>query len=560
MRKTWIVKDSNPDMRDSLSSSLNISKVTAQLLINRGIETHEAASDFLKCSLSSCHDPFLFKDMDKAVSRIKTAMADGERILIYGDYDVDGMTGVALLYSALNNVGAHVSTYIPNRLEEGYGLNMPAIKLAHRDGITLIITVDCGITSFKEVEYAGSLDIDVIVTDHHEVLESRVPSAYAVINPLQSGCRYPFKHLAGVGLAYKLAKALYEDTPFFAEDFLDLVGLGTVADIAPIVGENRVLTKHGLTELNTRGRVGLKALMDVAGLDGKDISSGHIGFMLGPRINAMGRTGSPQKALELLLSKDPVEAAKLAKMLDVENRNRQKIEARILEEALAKVEREVNFKQHRVIVLASENWHPGVIGIVASRIADRFYRPAILISLDGKLGKGSGRSIEHFHLFEYLLRCKDSLTAFGGHESACGVTIEKDKIDEFRDRINEEAAKDAVETIFKPKLDIDMDIPLNMLNEDVIREIETLAPFGHDNPRPVLSSCNLTMKDGPRQIGKSGFKIWVTDNHITCEAVSFSKGNLDLPNSGSNLNLAYIPSINDWQGVQSIQLELKDIQ
>ncbi len=560
MRKIWKVKDSDPATRDNLASSLNISKVTAQLLLNRGVGTSEEAADFLKCSLSSCHDPFLFKDMDKAVSRIKNAMADGERMLVYGDYDVDGMTGVALLYSALNNVGAHVSTYIPNRLEEGYGLNMKAIKNAHKDGISLIITVDCGITSFQEVEYACSLGIDVIVTDHHEVLESRVPPAVAVINPLQPDCKYPFKHLAGVGLAYKLAKALYEDTPFFAEDFLDLVGLGTVADIAPIVGENRILTKHGLTELNTRGRVGLKALMDVAGLEGKDISSTHIGFMLGPRINAMGRTGSPQKALELLLSKDPLEAAKLAKMLDAENKNRQKIEARILEEALSKVEREVNFKHHRVIVLASENWHPGVIGIVASRIADRFYRPAILISLDGKLGKGSGRSIENFHLFEYLLRCKDILTGFGGHESACGVTIEKDRIDEFRDKINEEAAKDAVETIFNPKLDIDMDIELNMLSQDVIREIESLAPFGADNPRPVLSSRNLIMKDGPRQIGKSGFKIWVTDNKITCEAVSFSKGNLDVPNAGSNLNLAYIPSINDWQGVQSIQLELKDIQ
>jgi single-stranded-DNA-specific exonuclease len=470
------------------------------------------------------------------------------------------MTSVALVYSALKSLGASVRTYIPNRVEEGYGLNLAAIKRAHADGVSLIVTVDCGITSFKEIDHAGSFGIDVIVTDHHEVLESRVPNAYAVINPLRPGCVYPFKHLAGVGLAYKLVKALYDGTSSFAEDYLDLVSLGTVADIAPLLGENRILTKHGLDELNRRGRVGLKALMEVAGLKDKDISSGHIGFALGPRINAMGRVGSPQKALDLLLHEDMDEALKLAKVLDTENRNRQKIEARILEEALSKVEREVNFKQHRVIVLASENWHPGVIGIVASRIADRFYRPAILVSLDGKLGKGSGRSIDGFHLFDYLLRCKDCLVGFGGHEAACGVTIEKDMISRFRDMINNEAAGETEESVFSPKLDIEMDIPLRELSEPVITEIEALSPFGTDNPRPVLSSRNLKVKDGPRRIGKNGFKVWVTDGRTTCEAVSFGRNNIDSPGAGSAVDLAYIPSVNDWQGVKSIQLELVDVR
>lgn len=560
MRKTWIIKDSSLDVQKRLSSALNISAVTAQLLANRGIDSPRPAEEFLKCSLSSCHDPFLLKDMDKAVGRIKKAIADRQSVLVYGDYDVDGMTGVSLLYSALKNLGANVSSYIPNRLEEGYGLNIGAIKKAHKEGMSLIITVDCGITSFKEVEYAKALGIDIIITDHHEIVESRIPEAYAVINPLQESCPYPFKHLAGVGLAYKLTKAIYEDTPFFAEDFLDLVSLGTVADIAPLVGENRILAKHGLDELNRRNRIGLKALMDVSGLNGKDISSGHIGFILGPRINAMGRVGSPQKAIELILSDDESAALRLAKVLDTENRNRQKIEGRILEEALSKVEREINFKYHRVIVLASEGWHPGVIGIVASRIADAFYRPAILISLDGKLGKGSGRSIENFHLFEYLLRCKDSLVGFGGHESACGITIEKEKIDEFREKINKEASGEADERVFSPKLEIDMDIPLNDLSEEVIGEIESLSPFGPDNPRPILASRKLTVREGPRQIGKSGFKMWVTDGKITCEAVSFGRNKLDMPKAGSEVDLAYIPSINDWQGVRSIQLELKDIQ
>lgn len=560
MRKIWRIKDSNPAAQDNLSNALNISKLTAQLLLNRGIGDVASASDFLSSSLSSCHDPFLMKDMAKAVERIKKAISKKEKILVYGDYDVDGITGVVVLYSALKNLKADVATYIPNRLEEGYGLNSSAIKKAHKIGVGLIITVDCGITSFKEVDYANSLNIDVVVTDHHEILESRVPLAYAVINPLQPGCPYPFKHLAGVGIAYKLVKALYDETDLFAEDFLDLVSLGTVADIAPLVGENRTLTRHGLNEINRRSRIGLNALIDVSGLMGKDISSGHIGFMLGPRINAMGRVGSPQKALDLLLSGDEEAAKALAKMLDTENRARQKIEAKILDEALSKVEREVNFKRHRVIVLASDNWHPGVIGIVASRIADRFYRPAILISLYGKYGKGSGRSIESFHLFDYLLKCKDLLAGFGGHESACGITIDKDNIDLFRDKINEEASLEKDESIFNPKLNIDMDVPLNMLNEDVINEIENLSPFGPENPRPVLVSRKLRVKDGPRQIGKSGFKMWVTDNRITCEAVSFSKGNLEVPKTSQEVDLAYIPSINNWQGLQSIQLELRDIK
>ena len=560
MRKIWRIRSSDPTLQNSIASELKVSNVTAQLMANRGITDSKSASDFMNCSLASCHDPFLLKDMEKAVHRIRQAIKAKEKILIYGDYDVDGMTSVAMVYSALRGLGADVSYYIPNRLEEGYGLNTGAIKRAHRDGISLIITVDCGITSFKEIEHARTAHIDVIVTDHHEILEGRIPQAYAVINPLQQDCPYPFKHLAGVGIAYKLVKALYDGTSFMAEDFLDLVSLGTVADIAPLLGENRILTKHGLGELNRRERVGLNALMEVSGLSGKDISSGHIGFVLGPRINAMGRVGSPQKALDLLLSADGDEALKLAKVLDTENRSRQKIEARICEEAMAKVEREVNFKHHRVIVLASENWHPGVIGIVASRISDRFYRPAIMISLDGKLGKGSGRSIEHFHLFEYLLRCREHLIGFGGHEAACGITIEKDNIDAFSEKINEEAAKDVEESVFSPKIDIEMDIPLNSLSEDVINEIESLSPFGTENPRPVLSSRNLTIKDGPRQIGKNGFKIWVTDGQITCEAVTFGRDGLDAPKTGSNVDLAYTPSINDWQGVRSIQLELCDIK
>lgn len=560
MRKIWKIKDQNPAAQKEFSSELNISKITAQILSNRGIDSLKEAGDFLSCSLSSCHDPMLFKDMQKAVIRIREAIKRKQKILVYGDYDVDGITSVTLLYSALKNLGGVVETYIPNRLEEGYGLNTAAIKKAHKDDVSLIITVDCGIGSFKEIELAKASRIDVIVTDHHEIVDSRLPAAYAIINPLQELCSYPFKHLAGVGIAYKLVKALYEGTSFFAEDFLDLVSLGTIADIVPLIGENRILAKHGLLEMNKRCRAGLRALTEVSGLNGKDISTGHIGFMLGPRINAMGRIGSPQKALELLLTNDVEQASKLAKVLDTENRNRQKIEARILEEALSKVEREVNFKHHKIIVLGSENWHPGVIGIVASKIADRFYRPTILVSFDGKIGKGSGRSIEKFNLFNVLFACRDLLAGFGGHESACGITIEKNMFDEFKERINSEAGRHVAEDQFSQQLEIDMDIPLNMLTEQVINEIESLAPFGEENPRPIFSSRNLIVKDGPRQIGRNGFKMLVTDNSVTCEAVNFGRVSVEAPRRGSGVDLAYVPSINDWQGFQSIQLELKDIK
>lgn len=561
MRKIWRLKPEEPDIQRELKGSLNISGITARLLSNRGIRTPEEAKAFLSSSLSSCHDPFQLKGMDKAVHRIKQAVRENEKILVYGDYDADGVTSAALVYTALKRLGANVHTYIPNRLEEGYGLNIAAIKRAAANGSSLLVTVDCGTSSFKEVEFAKASGIDIIVTDHHELLNGMLPDAYSVVNPLQEGCPYPFKHLAGVGVAYKLAKAIFEGTPHFAEDFLDLVSLGTVADVAPLIGENRILTKHGLNELSKRGRPGLKALMEVARLNFKDISSGHIGYILGPRINAMGRVGSADKALELILSEVYEDSFALAETIDKENRNRQKIESGILEEAMAKVEREINFKEHRVIVMAGHGWHPGVIGIVASKIADRFYRPTILISLDGKYAKGSGRSIDNFNLFDYLLRCKDTLLSFGGHEAACGITIDKDRVDDFRAEINELAFEIKDDSVFSPKLDIDMEIPLGELDECSINEMETLAPFGTENPKPVLASRGVVVKDGPRKIGKSGFKVWVTDNKVTCEAVSFGRRNdIDMPKPGSSIDIAYSPSINEYQGLRSIQLEIKDIR
>ncbi|MFH1995705.1 MAG: single-stranded-DNA-specific exonuclease RecJ [Candidatus Omnitrophota bacterium] len=558
--KRWKIKEQDHRLQKSLSEALNISRITAQVLINRGIITVEQAKKYLSCSLDSCHDPYLLKDMRKAVKRIQRAVSKGEKILVYGDYDVDGITASALLVSALRMLGSRVESYIPNRLEEGYGLNLQAISAAQKRNVSLIITVDCGITSYREIEYANELKIDVVVTDHHRILNKKMPPACAVINPHQDDCEYPFKHLAGVSLAYKLAIALLDGGNMSAEEFLDLVSLGTVADIASQTGENRVLTKHGLSMLSRSKRAGINALKSASGLQGKDISSGHVGFILGPRINAMGRIGSPELALELLLTESECIANDLAKTLNTENKNRQKIEGKLLQEALAKAESEVDLDAHKVIVLANEGWHQGVIGIVASRFVERYHRPAILISITGNVGKGSGRSVEGFHLFDALLECKDSLLGFGGHEAACGVTIEKHMVDEFREKINEVARVSMSDGDLIPTLDVDIDIPLGDLEEKVIYELESMAPFGPDNPPPVLSSRKLIVKDDPRPIGKKGFKFFVTDKKTTCEAITFGREGHEMPKYGQTIDLAYIPSINTWRGLPSIQLEIKDIQ
>ncbi|UCD55274.1 MAG: single-stranded-DNA-specific exonuclease RecJ [Candidatus Omnitrophota bacterium] len=560
MNRVWRIKASHPELRQTLARSLGISSITAQLLINRGINDEMQAHHFLYGDLRSCHDPFLLKDIDKSIARIKRAIREKENILVYGDYDVDGITGVALLNIVLTRLKANVTTYIPNRLEEGYGLNAGAVNLAHRKKISLIITVDCGISGHKEINLANKLGIDVIVTDHHEIKDKSLPKAYSIINPLQEACRYPFKHLSGVGLAYKLAQALLEGTRSCVEEHLDLVALGTVSDLSIQKGENRILTKWGLKKLNDTGKKGINALIEVSGLKGKDISSRHIGYILGPRINAMGRIGSPDVALKLLLTDDRNEASRLAGILNNENKNRRKIEARVLDEAMEKVKREINFKDSRVIVLSSPSWHAGVIGIVANRIIEKFYRPTIMIAIQGKIGKGSGRSIDNFHLFNAVNSCKSLLIDFGGHEGACGLSIEAKNIKKFTNDINKFARDEILDEDLYPRLHIDIEVELSELSEKLIEELELLSPFGPENPRPIFSSRGVELKNEPRRIAKSGFKMWVTDDNIVCEAISFRAEGMSMPYKGSKVNLVYSPSINMWQGLPSLQLDLKDMK
>ncbi|MDD5439725.1 MAG: single-stranded-DNA-specific exonuclease RecJ [Candidatus Omnitrophica bacterium] len=565
MQKIWHVRPFDREIVSTLARELNISPVLGRILANRKITTVDEARQFLFGDVSTAYDPFLLKGMDMAVARIGRALEAKERIMAYGDYDVDGITSVALLKIIMDELGGDCITYIPNRLDEGYGLNVEAIKFAHSKGVKLIITADCGIDAYEEVVCANSLGIDVIITDHHAVKKELIPPALSVINPHQHDCAYPFKHLAGVGVVYKLSQALMKRRFYPLEQHLDLVALGTVSDIVPQHSENRIFTKRGIEEIRKSQKPGIQSLLAVSGLKDRALSTSHIGFALGPRINAMGRIGSPEIALDLLLTDNKLEADRIAGILNRENTGRQKIEADILEAALAKVEREVNFKDHRVIVLSDEGWHAGVIGIVASRIQERYYRPTIMITVQNGVGKGSGRSIDKFNLFNALQASRDSLIDFGGHEAACGLSIDMKNIDVFREKINDYARQVMRDTDFVPSLDVDIEMPLAAINQQLIDELDILEPFGPGNPRPVFSTPNITLQDEPRYVGKNGVKVWIRNRgslrtQPVCEAISFKRNAMTIPNRGDTVDLAYTLGLNTWQGITSIQLELKDLR
>ena len=562
MEKIWQIRTINSQIKKSLSQQTSLDPLIIQLLINRGLNNKEKIDTFLNCELSALSDPFLLKDMDKAVNRIQEAIAKGEKIMVYGDYDVDGLTAMALLILTLKELGAKPVHYIPHRLEEGYGLNHSAVHKSDKEGVKLLITVDCGVNSKSEVAALSNLGIDTVITDHHQPQEEFLPESLALINPLQKDCSYPYKSLSGVAIAYKLALALLgQRRKYFLDNHLDLVALGTIADVAPMTGENRILTKYGLARLKKTKKPGLRALIEIAGLRGKNITCGYVGYILAPRINATGRMGSAEKSLKLLLTLDEKEAFALAQQLNQENKNRQQTQSRILKQASIKIEDEVNFKEERAIVLWDKSWHGGVLGVVASRLVEQFYRPVILITLNGKLAKGSARSIDNFHIFNALSKCQKYLSGFGGHERAAGITLRENNLFKFKECFQEITKKTLKAADLIPSLDIDTEIPLNTLSFNLIEEIEKLSPFGSQNHRPVFCSRGLGLRGHPKIIGDKGTKAWVTDGKITCEAVGFKVRNLwggDFKNAV--FDLAYTPSINQWHNNRTIQLNLEDLK
>jgi len=557
-QKFWNIKNPSPRKQAALSRELSIHPIIAQLLINRGVKDAQEADDFLTADLNRLNDPFLFKDMDKAVERIRTAKKNKERVLIFGDYDVDGVTSTALMFNTLKKFGLHVINHIPHRLHDGYGLNEDVGKIAKKNGVTLVIAVDCGITAFKEVDLLNSMDIDIIVVDHHEPAHKGIPSATAVIDPKRKDCGYPFRHLAAVGLVAKVTQAL---TGKVTGEALDLVALGTIADVVPLRGENRIYVKAGLPHIEKTKNKGLAALLEVARIKGKKIRPHSIGFVLGPRINASGRMDSAHKALDLLLCDEHDEALRLAQFLETNNARRQKLQKDVIQEALDMVEREVNFQDQKVIVLCKEGWHKGVLGIVAARVAEQYFRPAIVMSLKEGVGTASARSIAGFHLDQALAHCTDLLEAFGGHKLAAGLTIKEENIDPFRKAINE-FAQDILEVRdLIPALNIDYEIPLSTLSVQLSRTMELLEPFGEGNPSPLFCSRQLTVKSNPAVLGRETLKFWVTDGQVTVSAVGFGMARYkDLVRLGEKVDLAYQLGIDDWNKAATVQLTLKDIK
>ena len=564
--KRWIFLDKPIDSSEisQLSSALGIPPVIASVLYNRNITTPEAAGIFLSKSIKNVHHPFLLKDAKKAAERIKQAVESKENIVIYGDYDVDGITSTAILYLFLKSLGANVSYYIPNRSDEGYGINIAALEKIQKTGAGLLITVDCGITAVNEVEFAKALGFCVIITDHH-TCKQQIPDAYAVINPKQPGCSYPFKDLAGVGVAFKIILATALVMNLSAQDyfdrFIDIVAVGTIADVVSLQDENRIFITYGMQALEKSRNAGLRALFDVAGIKDRAINTGLISFMVAPRINAAGRIGSAKDAVELLITQDDAQAKQIASDLETENRSRQLTEQQILSEALEMINSDPSFKEKKVIVLSKENWHHGVIGVVASRLVDRFYKPAILISLKDGIGKGSGRSIKGFNLFDALTGCSDLLLKYGGHELAAGLGLNFDDIPRFDEAINKYADSNLSDEDAVAYINIDQLLEPADLTLKNAEMLSVLEPFGMGNPQPVFAVLNASLVS-KRNIGDGRHvRITLNKNGKNIDVIGFGMAQ-QLSNIvvGSKLDIAFTMGVNVFRGEKSLQLVLKDIR
>ena len=560
MKKKWNVFSGVPHLEKELSRELDCSQLLARLLIRRGIDSVSSANFFLRGSLSDLRPPSLLPDIDIACERIRRAIDKREKILIYGDYDVDGQTSIAILTDVLKGLGADVFYYIPNRVEQGYGLKEEPLCDAKAKGVSLIITVDCGSTALKESVICKDLGLDLIVTDHHEF--KNPPDALAFINPHRRDYDYPDKDLAGAGVAFKLAQALLNvsinDKRIYS--YLDLVALGTIADIIPLHGESRLFVKEGLKVLSGTQRPGLAALKEVGGIKG-NVRGYHVGFILGPRLNAAGRISDAGLGVRLLLSDNKSEAESIARLLDKYNRERQQIEKGIFSHAVSKIDKEINLKEEPIIVLSDRDWHPGVIGIVASKLLDKFCRPVILIALRGNIGRGSGRSFGGFHLFRTLEKLKSRLVSFGGHKYAAGINILPHEISNFKEDINTIARVFFAGETAIPVVDIDAEISFNDIGEALVEELALLPPHGPSNPNPLFITRGIEVME-TRVVGKRHLKFLLKNSGRFISAIGFGlndREDLDfLKKPGAKIDLAYLPEENNYLGIKSIELKIKD--
>lgn len=572
MKLKWeLLPEPDPQVVNQLAVELNLPLVVARILASRGHDTKTKAERFLSPCMENLLDPFILAGMDKGVERIIQALRDKEKVMIFGDYDVDGITATSLLFLVLNKLGAEVTYYLPNRLIEGYGLSEEGISEAEKRGVKLIVSVDCGITAIEEVAYAKARGIDTIITDHHEP-QQVLPVASAIINPKASGYQYPGGELSGVGVAFKFAQAILRrlgQDESELEDHLDLVALGTAADIVPLVGENRILTKLGMDQISRTTKPGLKSLIFVSGILGQRIGTGQVVFILAPRINAVGRLGDAGLAIKLLTTRDEHKAAEMARALDEENRRRKNIDETTLEEALELIEQNVDLVSDKAIVLASSGWHQGVIGIVASRLVERFHRPTIMISIDGEEGKGSARSIPGFHLYEALKECEEFLQKYGGHKYAAGLSISPENIHPFREKFKKVTGGKLTPEDMIPRLLIDSELELDQINPELVSMLELLAPFGPLNMRPLFMTRNLSIWGEPYVVGNNHLRLRVKSgggkgakSSPVFDCIGFGMGDMIKPltMSGIRLDLAYVVETNYWNDTYKIQLRLKDLK
>lgn len=567
-RKKWIISHYDSQSQLKLSQELNISPVLAQLCMNRGMKDAAAIQNFIQISPAEIHDPFRFKDMSRAVALIEEAIHQQEKILIYGDYDVDGITATSLLYLYLKSKTVHVAYYIPDRMEEGYGLNDQAVSWAHREGYQLIITVDCGISAGQETEKAHSLGMKVIITDHHTPPE-QLPRAEAIINPKIRSDGYPYPDLAGVGVAWKLAQALeihaggaQEKNKPVLEAYLDLVALGTIADVVPLMGENRVMVSMGLKAITASHRPGIKALLAVTGLQHKMVSSGQVGFILAPRLNAVGRLSQGSLAVKLLTGTEYEACLSQAHQLEEMNTQRQEVEGEILQQALKMIEETVDLEKDFVIVLAAENWHPGVIGIVSSRLAEKFYRPVVLFAVEGETAKGSARSIDGLDIYLAFSQCRDFLIQFGGHKMAAGVKIKTENLNAFREALNRYISGVIGRDSLVPSVRIDLELGANGREKVYIEDIEKLSPYGPGNAQPVFVYRDLRVIEA-KAVGnmQSHLKMVFASDQYILEGIGFNLSHhLSWLNTYGKVDVVVTLEKNHWNGWEKVQLVIRDIQ
>jgi single-stranded-DNA-specific exonuclease len=544
-RFRWLLPGSDPRDVEALSSALHIAAPAAGILVHRGLGAPAAARRFLHPSLDDLHDPLTMLDMPRAVARLKEAIRDGQKILIYGDYDVDGTTSVVLLTKAIELAGGASSYYVPHRLKDGYGMRSEVVETAAAGGVKLIVSVDTGIRAAEAVRRANELGVDVIVTDHH-LPEADLPPALAVLNPNRPGCPYPEKNLCGAGVAFKLAEALLATLPWppekvrrVSESFLKLVAIATVADVVPLTGENRVMVKYGLDGLRAVRNAGLRALLDVAGFTGNSVPTARqVAFQIAPRLNAAGRMDTAMAVIEMFLTGDPERARKVAQQLDVQNTGRRQVEDEIRDtcERLAVDERSA------ALVYYAEHWHRGVLGIVASRLVERFHRPVFVIGRNPEdgLAQGSGRSIPAFHLLEAMEAMPDLFVRFGGHQHAAGVTLEAARVDEFRERFNAYAAAHLTAEDFQPRMDVDAVIELGDLTEPAIEEVLALAPFGNGNPPPLAAALDVEVASQPAVMKEKHLRVAMRQNGraLVLKAWNFAERAGEMP-PGARLDIAF---------------------